>query len=278
MAFNGSGVFNRIHNWVTDKGNLVKITASRQDTEDDGFATGLSNTICRDGQSTTTAAIPFAAGVKLSDGLVGTPSLTFTTDTDTGLYAVGANELGLTVGGAKTWGFGTATASAAGSLVVGGTLRVVGAGDACRVYKDSDTAITYNTVTTISFNAEDHDAQAMHSSASNASRITITRPGVYLFHWSAYGAAEAAKAQVIWRGYIWKNGNTYVGRSQVTLPATLGDLIVADVAQIDVTAIVAAETNDYFEARVYQANTNEGALNLIYEAGMSPYFSAARIL
>jgi hypothetical protein len=59
MAFNGSGTFARIHNWVTDKANSVKITASRQDTEDDGFATGLSNTICRDGQSTISANIPF---------------------------------------------------------------------------------------------------------------------------------------------------------------------------------------------------------------------------
>jgi hypothetical protein len=59
MAFNGSGTFARIHNWVTDKANSVKITASRMDTEDDGFATGLSNTICRDGQSTISANIPF---------------------------------------------------------------------------------------------------------------------------------------------------------------------------------------------------------------------------
>jgi hypothetical protein len=59
MGFNGSGTFVRAHNWVSDKNAAVKITASRMDTEDDGFAAGLSNTICRDGQSTITAAIPF---------------------------------------------------------------------------------------------------------------------------------------------------------------------------------------------------------------------------
>ena len=59
MGFNGSGIFTRAFNWVTDKNNGVKITASRMDTEDDGFAAGLSNAICRDGQSTVTAAIPF---------------------------------------------------------------------------------------------------------------------------------------------------------------------------------------------------------------------------
>src|SRR5262249_61398917 len=59
MGFNGSGIFTRAFNWVTDKNNGAKITASRMDTEDDGFAAGLSNSICRDGQSTVTAAIPF---------------------------------------------------------------------------------------------------------------------------------------------------------------------------------------------------------------------------
>lgn len=58
MAFNGSGTFTRVHNWVTDKNAATKITASRMDTEDDGFATGLSNCICKDGQSTPTANIP----------------------------------------------------------------------------------------------------------------------------------------------------------------------------------------------------------------------------
>lgn len=70
MAFNGSGVFNRIHNWVTDKGNSVPITASRFDTELDGMATGLSTCITKDGQTTTTAIIPFALGIApaTSDG------------------------------------------------------------------------------------------------------------------------------------------------------------------------------------------------------------------
>lgn len=60
MAFNGSGTFNRIYNWVNDKANSIKITASRMDGEFDGIATGLSNCITKDGQTTITANIPFA--------------------------------------------------------------------------------------------------------------------------------------------------------------------------------------------------------------------------
>ena len=59
MAFNGSGTFNRIYNWTTDAGNGINIEASRMDGEDNGFATGLSNCITKDGQTTITANIPF---------------------------------------------------------------------------------------------------------------------------------------------------------------------------------------------------------------------------
>ena len=58
MAFNGTGTFLRIYNWVTDKVNAIPITASRFDAELDGMATGLSNCITKDGQTTISANIP----------------------------------------------------------------------------------------------------------------------------------------------------------------------------------------------------------------------------
>ena len=59
-AFNGSGVFVRSYNWTNDATNGIPITASRFDTEDTGFATGLSTCITKDGQQTITANIPFS--------------------------------------------------------------------------------------------------------------------------------------------------------------------------------------------------------------------------
>lgn len=61
MAFNGTGTFVRLYNWVTDKTNSVPITASRTDSEMDGFATGLSNCITKDGQTVLTSNIPMAS-------------------------------------------------------------------------------------------------------------------------------------------------------------------------------------------------------------------------
>lgn len=58
MAFNGSGVFSRIYNWVNDRDASVPITASRMDAEMDGFATGLTNCVTKDGQTNPTADLP----------------------------------------------------------------------------------------------------------------------------------------------------------------------------------------------------------------------------
>lgn len=49
-AFNGSGVFVRSYSWTSDAANNIDITASRMDTEDTGFASGLTLCVTRDGQ------------------------------------------------------------------------------------------------------------------------------------------------------------------------------------------------------------------------------------
>jgi hypothetical protein len=60
-GWNGSGTYQRYFSWVTDKANSINITASRMDTEDNGFAAGLSNCITRDGQGMPTASINWNA-------------------------------------------------------------------------------------------------------------------------------------------------------------------------------------------------------------------------
>jgi len=61
MAFNGSGVFLRVRNWVNDAASGIKIRADRHDSEDDNFANGLSQCITKDGQTTITANLPMAS-------------------------------------------------------------------------------------------------------------------------------------------------------------------------------------------------------------------------
>jgi hypothetical protein len=127
MAYNGSGTFNRVHNFATDKTNLVPVTASRMDAEMDGIATGLSTAIAKDGQTPTTARIPFAAGASAFVGATSGTSYSFTNDPNTGLYSPAADQFGLAAGGVATV---TSTATAVTvpvNLAVTGDLAVTGA-------------------------------------------------------------------------------------------------------------------------------------------------------
>ena len=73
-----SGTFSRTFDCTTDAANGVKILASKFDTELDGFATGLTTTILKDGTQTCTAAIPFAQGITIPDD----KTIAFGTNTD----------------------------------------------------------------------------------------------------------------------------------------------------------------------------------------------------
>lgn len=103
------------------------------DTEDNGFAAGLSNAICKDGQQTTTARIPFAVGLSVNQGTVTTPSISVAADTGTGLYQTTAGEMRFASNGAYA---ATLNANGLDNTVVGagtsanGTFTNVGIGGA----------------------------------------------------------------------------------------------------------------------------------------------------
>lgn len=67
-----------------------------------------------------------AFGIRASDGAVGAPAFSFANDTDCGLYRIGANNIGVAIGGAKVVDYsatgvavtGTFSASGASSLGV----------------------------------------------------------------------------------------------------------------------------------------------------------------
>ncbi len=59
MPFDGSGNFNRVHDWTADEGAGIKVRADRFDAENDDFATGFENCITRDGQGKPSANLDF---------------------------------------------------------------------------------------------------------------------------------------------------------------------------------------------------------------------------
>lgn len=60
MGWNGSGDFQRAHNFSADASAGIKILASRQDAEWANYETGLENCVTRDGQNSPSADLPMA--------------------------------------------------------------------------------------------------------------------------------------------------------------------------------------------------------------------------
>lgn len=68
-----------------------------------------------------------ASNIKLGNGTVALPSLAFGSDTDTGIYRIGANNLGVAANGAKVLDVGTTGLAVTGLLSATTTLAVTGA-------------------------------------------------------------------------------------------------------------------------------------------------------
>jgi hypothetical protein len=96
------------------------------DSEMDGFATGLTTAICKDGQTTATARIPFAVGLQLAVGSVGAPAVNFTADTNTGMYSPGTGLIGLASGGTERLRVVAGGVQIIGTLTTTGTYTVSG--------------------------------------------------------------------------------------------------------------------------------------------------------
>lgn len=157
MAFDGAGTFSRIYSWVSDKNAGTKITASRIDAEDDAFATGLSNCICKDGQSTPTANIPMG-GFKI---------------TGLGNASAGTDALNRTTGDARYFQLanGSITPVAKGSVTTGIATFDFSAGPV--------QSITNGGAHTWAFsNLPASDAWEMRIKVTNGSAFTITFPTI----------------------------------------------------------------------------------------------------
>lgn len=75
MPFDSQGNFTRIMNWQEDAANSIPILASRHDDEDDNFANGFNEVMCRDGRTQMTGQLKMG-----SNKIVGVATGTANTD------------------------------------------------------------------------------------------------------------------------------------------------------------------------------------------------------
>lgn len=90
---NGSGTYTLPAGNPVVSGTAINPTVHNATMSD--IATALTGSIATDGSSYMSAPL------RCSSGTVGAPSLTFSADTDTGLYRIGANNPGMSAGGVK---------------------------------------------------------------------------------------------------------------------------------------------------------------------------------
>lgn len=91
MARNGSGTYSIPNTMVAG----TTITASDHNENYSDIGSEITNSVAADGQTLMTGPL------KASNGTAAAPSHSFGSDTDTGIYRIGANNLGIAVGGTK---------------------------------------------------------------------------------------------------------------------------------------------------------------------------------
>lgn len=111
MPRNGSGTFTITNSFSSG----TTISSSQTNANNADIGAEITGSLPRNGEAGMTAQLP------LANGTVGAPALAFSSDTDSGWYRIGSNEIGLSLGGSKIVDY-----SAAG-VAVTGTFSATGA-------------------------------------------------------------------------------------------------------------------------------------------------------
>jgi hypothetical protein len=238
VAFNGSGTHVRVMDWTADLAGAIPVTAARMDSEHDDISTALSSLICRDGQSTTTARIPFAAGTSAAAGTTASVSYSQTNDNNTGLYFPATDQWGLVAGGTSVLN-GTATGiSVTGTFSASGTGAVTG-----------DFAINTNkfTVTAASGNTAVAGTLAVTGASTltgatavtgdfavNTNKFTVTAAsgntlvaGTLAVTGAATLSSTLAAGNTTITGTLAASGNVAINTDKFTVAAASGNTLVA---------------------------------------------------
>lgn len=113
MSRNGSGTFS-VPNTFTAS---TPITAAAHNANWADIASEMTNSVAADGQTSMTGPL------KAASGTVSAPGIAFASDTNTGLYRIGADNLGIAVNGAKVVDVATTGVSFTGDVAASGAVK-----------------------------------------------------------------------------------------------------------------------------------------------------------
>jgi hypothetical protein len=140
-----------------------------------------------------------------------------------------------------------------------------GFGDGARVYNSADLTISTGVETALTFNSERYDYGGLHDPASNPSRLTAQKAGVYIISASILWASGAAGARGL---YLKKNGATLIAQEFERHAAT-------DYCAQAIATVYKLAANDYVQVIVIE--TGAATLKVLAVADTSPEFTMQQV-
>lgn len=169
-----------------------------------------------------------------------------------------------TVPAPKTWSVNEYLTAAGLNLALRDALNYLLNPPMVRVRHSATISAANATYTAHSFNTEDYDTDAIHSTSVNTSRLTIVTPGVYRLTGAISWAGNATGR----RFQTWYKNGAVIDGAALHLPASSASSITCPAATVEV-ALVA---NDYIELVGWQ--DSGGALNMNPGTGLLSYAQA----
>lgn len=139
--------------------------------------------------------------------------------------------------------------------------------DSCRVYNSANISVPNAAFTALTFDTERYDTNGLHSTASNTSRLTAARTGVYLITGNIFWAGNAAGA--LREVGISVNGSTTVFIARALQAPT------ANAIGLTVATLWTLSATNYVELLAYQ--DTGGNLNVTALLNESPEFAMSMI-
>ncbi len=144
----------------------------------------------------------------------------------------------------------------AGNIELTGVIK--GSDIGAMAYRSLIVGVSAATWTAIAFQNEYYDTDAMHSTSTNMSRMTINTAGKYLLTGTIYHSASSANDQLRFR----VNGTDYVGAAMESSSVVLNATAVADLS-----------VGDYVELVIYKGNAG----NILVDLPYTPIFAVQRL-
>lgn len=139
---------------------------------------------------------------------------------------------------------------------------------ACRVTHSTTQSLSDATETTLVFDTERYDTDAMHSTSVNTGRITFNKAGLYV----VTGHIEIANATDYVDMYLMIRLNG--SGNGIALERDAGPSTFAATRLLNISSVYKFAAADYVELRAYQDNTGSAARNVLQNSNRSPEFSA----